>query len=148
MDIDTVNYIIILTISGLIGARLFVGARMTEEQVERKHRIEKFESLSQNLRSATLEIEGIISDLAENVKKKDGELMEVEAMLEVAKSKHAEIEGKIAVLKEIPLPVAEYFTELVNAIEKRSAARDYILFGSGLVAGAVINLVLKRFGLS
>ena len=46
----------------------------------------------------------------------------------------------------MPLPAAEYFAKLVAKTEKKSAKRDYVLFLFGVVASAVVVVILKAFG--
>jgi hypothetical protein len=48
-------------------------------------------------------------------------------------------------LEKTPLAVAEHFAKLVAPGEKRSAMRDYLLFGAGVVVSTAIGIVIQVF---
>jgi len=60
--------------------------------------------------------------------------------------RESQLKTKIEHLEKIPLPVAEYFAELAKPGEKKSAKRDYILFGAGVAFSVITAVVLKQLG--
>ena len=71
----------------------------------------------------------------------------VEAELSALQERHTELQTRIDQLKDVPIPVAEEFAKLTQSGESRSARRDYVLFGLGVVVSTVIAIVLKLVGL-
>jgi hypothetical protein len=57
------------------------------------------------------------------------------------------LQQTIEELEGIPIPVAERFAELVDQGERKSAWRDYALFGLGVVVSTVVAIILGLLGL-
>ena len=57
--------------------------------------------------------------------------------------RESELQARIDALSDVPLPVAEYFTQQVELGEKRSALRDYVLFALSVILGLVIGLLFE-----
>jgi hypothetical protein len=56
------------------------------------------------------------------------------------------IKQKIATLEKVPIEAMKHFEEALNKGDKRSAYRDYILFGEGVIVSTVISTILKLIG--
>jgi hypothetical protein len=56
------------------------------------------------------------------------------------------IKQKIATLEKVPIEVMKHFEEALKKGDKRSAYRDYILFGAGVIVSTVISTILKLIG--
>ena len=66
--------------------------------------------------------------------------------LEALEDKEKQLQERVRILESVPIPVAEQFAKLTAAGERRSALRDYILFGAGVVVSTVIAIILKIVG--
>ena len=62
-------------------------------------------------------------------------------------TKEKELEDRITLLKDVPLPVADRIAEITSGSDRRSARRDYILFGAGVIVSTAIAIILKLLGL-
>jgi hypothetical protein len=60
-------------------------------------------------------------------------------------SREREMKERIETLQKTPIAVAEHFAKLLEPAERRSARRDFILFGAGVVVSTVIALIFERF---
>jgi hypothetical protein len=52
-----------------------------------------------------------------------------------------ELKNRIDQLQNVPLPVAEHFAALAAAGDKRSAKRDYLLFGLGVFVSTLLSII-------
>jgi hypothetical protein len=57
-----------------------------------------------------------------------------------------ESQERIEHLQNLPLPVAEHFANLTLVGAKRSARRDYVLFGTGVIVSTLIAIGLRLLG--
>ncbi len=67
----------------------------------------------------------------------------VEKDLNELESKEIKLKERIQALEQTPVPVADYFAELMDVGERRSAQRDYMLFGAGVLVSTVIAILLQ-----
>lgn len=65
--------------------------------------------------------------------------------LTAMEGREKELMERIETLERTPLAVAEHFAKLVAPGERRSAMRDYVLFGSGVVVSTAIGIVIQIF---
>ena len=54
----------------------------------------------------------------------------------------ANLKTRIGALKKMPLLVADHFVALLKPREQRSAQRDYILFGVGVVVTTIVTFII------
>lgn len=94
---------------------------------------------SKEMNSVFLEIEKAIAERTEAVARLE------ESLAELA---HREQEAKerVATLEKTPVEVAQYFEEIIKKGDKRSARRDYFLFGLGVILSVVVGIVLWLLG--
>ena len=59
-----------------------------------------------------------------------------------------ELKRRIEGLKNVPLPAAEYFAQMLENGERKSALRDYGLFLAGVIVSAIVGVILKLGGLA
>jgi len=88
-------------------------------------------------------MDSLIIELSEVAREREESVKKIETDLANLQSRETEMKERIGNLKKVPLPVAEYFAELTSQGEKRSARRDYLLFGAGAVVSTVITIILK-----
>lgn len=93
------------------------------------------------------EVDGLLSEMETISKAREQELHRIECQLSQSQEEERSLEERIDALRNTPLPVAEHFARMIERGEKRSAWRDYILFGAGVVVTTVIAIVLRLKGL-
>jgi hypothetical protein len=142
-------------LAGLIGVsapseklikKLYIklGGKEFEDQIPYS---EKLTNLTSNLMKSSKEMDALLAELAQVAKDREQAVKKMEADLSNLQGREQELQKKIEHLEKVPLPVAEYFAQLTSTGEKRSARRDYLLFGAGVVVSTVIAILLKIFGL-
>ena len=99
--------------------------------------------LSAELARSSEEVDKTLEEMEMVSRVREEALKSLEAKLSELAEREKDMQTRIDSLKSVPLPAAEYFLEMTEKSEKRSAARDYILFGAGVVVSTVIAIVLK-----
>ena len=99
--------------------------------------------LTENLTSSTKEVDEIISELTAVAKEREIAIKKLEIELSSLEGREGQLKERIEQLENTPIAVAEHFAELTAAGEKRSAKRDYLLFGAGVAASTIIGIVLQ-----
>lgn len=74
-------------------------------------------------------------------------ILSLEANLITLEGREKHLQQRIETLQCVPLPAAEHFAKLLESGEKKSAWRDYMLFGAGVLASTAIAIALKLAGL-
>jgi hypothetical protein len=96
---------------------------------------------------ASKEMDGVLAELASVAKEREKTVGKIEMDLANLQNREKELQERIQHLQNVPLPVAEHFAKLTSSGEKRSARRDYALFGAGVVVSTVIAIALRLLGL-
>ena len=104
---------------------------------------ERLLELTANLTTASGQVDSILRELSSVAQEKEGLVTKLERSLQGLENREQELRKSIEILQGIPLPVAEQFSRLVAPSEKRSAKRDYILFGAGVVSTTIISLIIQ-----
>jgi uncharacterized phage infection (PIP) family protein YhgE len=102
---------------------------------------ERLSALTDSLTKASREVDTVLGELAQVARNREAAVQQLEAGLKSMEEREKQLQERIAFLKDVPIPVAEHFAKLTEPGEKRSAWRDYILFGSGVVVSTVIAIV-------
>lgn len=108
----------------------------------------RLQSLSATLTKSSREVDSVIQDLQEVAADRASAVKKLEEDLQALSDRESKLRTKIEHLEKVPLPVAEYFAELSSPGERKSARRDYILFGAGIVFSVVTAIVLKQLGVA
>jgi hypothetical protein len=58
------------------------------------------------------------------------------------------LKRRVESLKSVPIPAAEYFANLMEKGERKSAFRDYTLFLLGVIVSGIVAVVLRMLGLA
>ena len=103
----------------------------------------KLKRLTSNLEKSSKEVDSLVGELSKIAEEREENVRKIETDLANLQSREKELKEKIENLEKVPLPVAEYFAELTSHGEKRSARRDYLLFGAGAIVSTVITIILK-----
>jgi prefoldin subunit 5 len=90
-------------------------------------------------------MDSVLQELSYIGRQKEQTVEKLDSALKELEKREQEIKQRIEALQNVPLPVAEHFAKLVEPGERRSAKRDYLLFGSGVVVTTVITIVLQLF---
>ncbi len=109
---------------------------------------ERLNALISNLGKATNEVDAILADMAQVAKDRSENVQLLEKELRLLETKEQELKEKVNLLQNTPLPVVEHFAKLLEPGERRSARRDFMLFGAGLILSTLISLLLQVVGLT
>jgi len=109
---------------------------------------ERLQELSENLTKSSREVDSVIGELQQVAAAREQAVRKLEDDLKALTERESQLKTKIEHLEKVPLPVAEYFAELSKPSEKKSARRDYILFGGGIIFSVITAIVLKQLGLA
>jgi peptidoglycan hydrolase CwlO-like protein len=108
---------------------------------------EKLIKLTSSLTKASAEVDDLLVELSKVASERESAVNKLEADLARLEGDEKQIQQRIKDLKNIPVPVAEHFATIIRQGEKRSASRDYLLFGLGVVVSTVIAILLHLAGL-
>ena len=101
--------------------------------------LDSLKKASEEMETATFEFNSIM-------KEKQSTIDELESKLTGLSTKETELTSKIETLQKVPLEALTHFENILNKGDKRSAYRDYILFGTGVVVSVIVTIVLKKIG--
>jgi len=107
---------------------------------------EQMANLTRSLVKASADVDRILQEMTEVTQQREGAIVRLEQQLDTLSDRERQLQQEIETLEKIPLPAAKYFASIVERTEKRSAWRDYALFGLGVVVSTVIAIVLRLFG--
>jgi len=107
----------------------------------------KLSQLTENLSKASSEVDSLLNELAQVAADREAAVQKLESELAKLEADEKQLQKRIQDLQNVPVPVAEHFAAIIEQGERRSAWRDYILFGSGVIVSTVIAIVLKLLGL-
>ena len=147
------------TLTAVIGAlaRLLVGGIASTELIRKLvHQIlgkpepektysQRLSELTHSLTNASSEVDSLLTELGQVAKEKETSVRKLEQGLSALEEKEQELQDRITTLQNVPIPAAEHFARLMETGEKRSAMRDYVLFGAGVVVTTMITIVIQVF---
>lgn len=102
--------------------------------------------LSQEMAALTevsRKVDALLEELRTVATTREAAARKLEADLEAMQQREGELRRRIDELKDVPLPVAEHLAKLMEPGEKRSALRDYVLFGAGVLVSTIIGIILE-----
>jgi septal ring factor EnvC (AmiA/AmiB activator) len=138
----TTSMLVALTIR-LLTSRL--RRALGREKPPEKSYSQRLTELTSSLTRASREVDEVLAELAQVAREREGTVRQLESDLGSLESKEQELKERIELLERTPLAVAEHFAALLDPREKRSARRDYLLFGSGVLVTTVIAIILQLF---
>lgn len=118
-----------------------------EEKKPLKSYGEQMAQLTRSLTKASNEVDRILKEMAETSQQRETALATMEKQLETLSEREKQLQQKIETLEKVPLPAVDYFAGIVEKSEKRSAWRDYALFGLGAIASTIIAIILRFIGI-
>ena len=101
--------------------------------------LEALKKASDEMEVATLEFNSIMQE-------KQATIDELEGKLTILSSQETELTSKIETLQKVPIEALAHFENILSKGDKRSAYRDYFLFGIGVVVSVIVTILLKKFG--
>ena len=114
-------------------------------QAPEKPYSERLAELTESLSRASRGVDAVLGELARVAKDRASAVQQLETDLATMEGREKELKERIDALEKTPLAVAEHFARLVAPGERRSAMRDYLLFGAGVVVSTVIAVVIQVF---
>src|SRR5262245_21251936 len=106
---------------------------------------ERLAELTESLTKASREVDNVLEELAAVAKGRAQAVEQLKADLDSMQGREKELKQRIETLERTPVAVAEHFAALVKPGERRSAKRDYLLFGSGVVVSTAVGIVIQLF---
>jgi len=133
--------------AGLASTKMFQGLIRVplKQKKPTKSYSERLTELIENLSKASREVDAVLTELARVAKERANAVQQLENDLVTMEGREKELKERIDALEKTPLVIAEHFAKLVAPSEKRSAMRDYLLFGSGVVVSTAISIVIQIF---
>ncbi len=108
---------------------------------------ERLAELTASLTQSTKQVDAVLAELAHVAKEREATVHALEANLSNLEGREKDLQTRIDALQQVPLPAVEHFAKLLETGEKRSAWRDYALFGAGVIVSTAIAIGLKFTGL-
>jgi septal ring factor EnvC (AmiA/AmiB activator) len=122
-----------------------VGRLFGAPKAPKKAYADRLAELTEDLTKASREVDAVLSELAQVAKERADAVKQLETDLTAMEGREKELKQTIETLERTPLAVAEHFARLVAPGERRSAMRDYLLFGAGVVVSTVIGIIVQLF---
>ncbi len=97
------------------------------------------------LNTAFAEVERATGEFTALMKEKESSIDLLESRLSELTVEESQLKSKVATLQQVPLEAISHFEAILDKGEKRSALRDYKLFGLGVIVSVVITIILKRY---
>jgi hypothetical protein len=154
---DIIYYLVVSFLFGLIYVLLSFIARPLiktvriwlelEKPPTRESYSKKLAKLLNDLQESSSEVDNVLAELDKFAREREAIAQKVEADLEKLTEREQLLQKRIQELSNIPIPIAEYFSALLAQGEKRSAWRDYILFGAGFILSTITAIILRLLGL-
>jgi hypothetical protein len=107
---------------------------------------DRLSRLTTGLTKASMEVDRVLDELAQVARDRETAVKVLESNLTAMEQQEKELKKKIETLEKVPIAVADQFAKLLETGEKRSAKRDYLLFGAGVLVSTIIAVVLKLAG--
>lgn len=103
---------------------------------------ERVTELSRELARASSEVEHVLEEMAIVSRSRTEAFANLELRVKELAEHEKDLQTRVATLKNISLPAAEYYLE-AHEKPRADVRREYILFGLGALASAGIALLLK-----
>lgn len=136
-----------LLAGGLASSQLFrdlLRALLRRKEPEKPYS-ERLAELTESLSKASREVDAVLVELARVSQDRAKAVQQLETDLATMEGREKELKERIEALEKTPLAVAEHFAKLVAPGERRSAMRDYLLFGAGVLVSTAIGIAIQVF---
>jgi hypothetical protein len=102
---------------------------------------ERVATLTESLRTASTEVDAVLNEIAVVARERADAVAALETQVHDMAQREDALKKRIDELQNVPLPVAEHFAALAAAGDKRSAKRDYLLFGMGVIVSTLLSII-------
>ena len=128
--------------AGGLASLPFVRKSLRIEKAEESYS-ERLTRLTKSLNKSSREVGSVLKELAAVAQSRERAVQNLESELATLEQREQSIKERIEQLQNVPIPVADHFASLVESGEKRSARRDYMLFGAGVVVTSLIAIAIQ-----
>jgi len=104
---------------------------------------DRMHELMTSLTNSSREVDAVLSEIAKVASDREANLRGLEKELALLESREKEIQSRIDLLEQVPVAAAEHFAKLQKISETRSARRDYLLFGAGVLVTTVLSIIIQ-----
>ena len=101
------------------------------------------EELAQELNILAQEFDHAFNETKEIANNRTSALATLETELATLSKKETEMKIRVSELEKVSIPAVEYLLQATEKSERRSAKRDYLLFVAGVVASAVVSIIMR-----
>ncbi len=106
---------------------------------------DKLKRLMESLLKSSSEVDNVLFELSQTAIDKEKSVLTLETELRDLESREKQLKEMVTSLEKVSIPVAEHFARLTADGERRSAKRDYFLFGAGVIVSTFITILLQIF---
>lgn len=118
-----------------------------ERKVSEESYKQKMERLTDNLLNASSEVDQVLSEIATESQNRALAVNRLEEQLTELSNREREVQERIETLEKVPLEAVQHFEQIMKQGDRRSALRDYMLFGLGVLVSTVIAVLLGIIGI-
>ena len=106
---------------------------------------DKITKLTENLNKSSREIDKVLKEIEIVALDHSKSVESLERQLSDLSQREKQVKDRIELLEKVPIEVVQQFESILQKGEKRSAWRDYVLFGLGVLVSTGIAIVLNIF---
>jgi len=96
-----------------------------------------------NLIKSASEIDDMLAELTLVARDRNKKIQKLNSEMYELERHKKQLQQRIHELDELPTRVADYFVQLTAKGERRSALREYLLFGADIVVSVLVAIVFK-----
>ena len=130
--------------SSIVGFILALARKLGQqsEKTQKTHG-ERIAELTESLMKASTEVDKIMEEFAQMAQEREETVSKLEKDLAEKQKRRRDLQQTLDRLEKADPKLAKDFAELVRPMQKRSAYRDYILFGAGVVLTTLIAILIQ-----
>jgi TolA-binding protein len=106
----------------------------------------RIDRLSRALRDVNSDLQDAVEDMERELAARESALLALQERLSELGTREQDLESRIQALSKIEPEAVKVFAELTAPGEKRSARRDYVLFGAGAATSLLTSIVFELIG--
>ena len=107
---------------------------------------ERVSRLTESLSKASSDVDEVLEELSRVSTARALRVTELGAQLDELSNQEARMRSRIDALEQVPLEAVQHLQTMLDQGDRRSAYRDYMLFGLGVVVSTAIAIVLRLVG--
>lgn len=104
---------------------------------------ERLSDLTSKLTAASREVDSVLAELARVARDREMTAASLQTDLTRLERREEALTNRINALRETPVPVVKYFADVLEERDKRSARRDYALFGAGVGVTTIVAILIQ-----